>query len=127
MNIANLDLHARGQTALGNFPTTVGIGAQVSLFNEDKADGSAIGLGGYAHVKIPEVPGLGVKAALHFAPSITSFNDLEQFFRADVKVTYRVIQNADIYLGYRSVIGDIRGSGNQSLDENAHVGFMIMF
>ncbi|MBK8970234.1 MAG: hypothetical protein IPM37_02260 [Hahellaceae bacterium] len=127
MNIANIDIHARGQTALGNFPTTVGIGAQVSMYEEDKIDGGAIGIGGYAHVKIPEVPGLGIKAAAHFAPSITSFNDLEQFFRADVKVTYRVIQNADIYVGYRSVIGDIRGRGNESLDENAHVGFMLMF
>jgi hypothetical protein len=127
VHIGNIDLHARGQTAIGNLPTTVGIGAQLSFFDENDLDGSALGLGGYAHVKIPEVPGLGIKAAVHFAPSITSFGDTDMFWRTDIKATYRVIQNADIYVGYRNVRADLNESGDHSLDENAHVGFTVMF
>ena len=127
VHIGNVDLHARGQTALGNLPTTVGIGAQMSFFDEDRLDGYALGLGGYAHLKIPEVPGLGFKAAVHYAPSITTFSDAEQFLRTDLKVTYRVIQNADVYVGYRNVRVDIENQGHRSLDENVHLGFMIIF
>lgn len=127
IHIGNIDLHARGQTALGNLPTTVGIGAQTAFFDEDKKDGSALALGGYAHVKIPEVPGLGFRAAVHFAPSITTFGDAEQYLRTDLKMTYRVIPNADVHLGFRSVRADIQDRGNESLDDSWNLGFTVQF
>ncbi|WLQ14615.1 YfaZ family outer membrane protein [Hahella aquimaris] len=126
-HLLNGDLHARGQTAIGNLPTTVGIGAQLDVFTESDVDGSAIALGGYAHIKIPSVPGLGLKVAGHFAPSITSFQDAEQFSRFDVKTTYRVIPNADIYLGYRVIKADIERHDDITLDEGLNVGFALQF
>ncbi len=126
-NVANLDMHARGQTAIGNLPTTVGVGARLSTFQEDDLDGTAVGLGGYAHVKVPEVPGLGFKAGFHLAPAITSFSDIERFYRTDIRATYRVIQSADIYGGYRSIRAKIESGDEETLDESFHLGFTLFF
>ncbi|OZG70517.1 hypothetical protein BTA51_25630 [Hahella sp. CCB-MM4] len=126
-HIFNADFHARGQTAIGNLPTTVGVGVQGTIFDEDNLDGSALGLGGNAHIKIPAVPGLGLKAALHYAPSITSFGDIDRLVRFDSRVTYRIIQNADIYAGYRIVRTKVENAGNETLDENVHLGFTLQF
>lgn len=125
--IANLDFHALGQTVLGNMPTTVSIGARGIYFDEDAADGAAVALGGGAHVKIPAVPGMGVKLTTHFAPQITSFGDAENLLLTELRATYRVIQNADIYAGYRVVRARLEDSGSQSIDENLHVGFTLIF
>src|SRR5690606_27117380 len=57
-HIGNADFHARGRTALGNLPATVGVGVQLNVFEADPIDGGALGIGGYTHLKIPTVPGL---------------------------------------------------------------------
>ncbi|WP_020409632.1 YfaZ family outer membrane protein [Hahella ganghwensis] len=126
-HIINADFHARGQTAIGNLPTTVGVGIQASTFDEDGLDGTGLGLGGTAHIKFPAVPGLGFKAAAHYAPSITSFGDIDRFVRFDSRVTYRIIQNADIYAGYRIVRTKVENAGSETLDENVHLGFTLQF
>lgn len=125
--IANLDFHALGQTVLVNMPTTVLIGARAIYFDEDEGDGGGLALGGGAHVKIPQVPGMGVKATGHIAPQITSFGEAERILRTDIRATYRVIQNADIYAGYRAIRARLEDSGSQSVDENIHIGFMLIF
>lgn len=126
-HVANLDVHARGRTVLGNLPTTVGIGLQGSAYDEGPVDGGALALGGYAQVQIPSVPGLSVRAGLHFAPSITSFGDSDNFFRWEASVGYRLIQHADVYLGYRQVKTNLEDGPNITLTEDILVGFRLLF
>lgn len=126
-NVVNGDLHARGQTVLGNLPTTVGVGGRLSYLNEDRIDGAALAFGGFAHIKIPEVPGLGFKGSFHLAPSITSFSDVTQFMRTDIRATYRVIQNADVYAGYRNIRAEIAEIRKVTVDEAWHLGFTLHF
>ncbi len=44
-------------------------------WDQSRADGGAVGLGGFATVNIPDVPGLSFTGGLHYAPSILSFGD----------------------------------------------------
>jgi len=127
VKLINVDFHALGQTVIGNMPTTVNIGARVLYFDDDPADGGGLGLGGGAHVKIPQVPGLGVKASAHFAPQITTFGDSERLIRAEVRTTYRIIQNTDIYAGYRVIRAEDKDGDDYSIDENVHIGFTFIF
>jgi|SRR5690554_2279490 len=126
-HIANLDFHARGRTAIGNLPTTVGIGAQFNWFDEDPVDGGAIGIGGFTRINIPTVPGLGVNLSAYYAPSITSFGDADHFYRWDANLTYRIIQNADVYLGYREVRVDLEHASYITLNDGLIAGFTIHF
>lgn len=126
-HIFDLQAHAQGQTVLGNMPVTVGIGAQYNYFDEENFDGSAIAVGGFAHLKLPAVPGLGLRASLHYAPTVTSFGDADEMLRSDVRVTYRVIQNAEVYAGFRSVRTGIDGRDDISLDDSAMLGFTLFY
>ena len=126
-DVGYAEFHARGRTALGNLPTTVGIGLQFNAFDDDKADGTAVAIGGYTHLKIPSVPGLGFNLGAHFAPSITSFGDSDHYLHWDAKFTYRVIQTADIYAGYRQIKLGREHDSVISLAEGAMVGFRLYF
>ncbi len=127
-HIANLDFHAQGRTALGNLPATAGIGTRVIGWDDDGLDGGAIGLGGFGTLNIPNVPGLSLHGSLHYAPSILAFGDSDDMTSLELRASYRVIRNAEVFAGYRYLntdLDDIRGDLN--LDEGVLAGMKIYF
>ncbi|HET8848520.1 MAG TPA: YfaZ family outer membrane protein [Marinobacter sp.] len=129
-HIANLDFHAQGRTALGNLPTTAGIGLRgVGYDDDNNVDGGAVGLGGFATVNIPDVPGLSIGGSLHYAPSILSFGDSDDMTSVELRGSYRVIRNAEVFAGYRYLNTelDFRGSPDVNLDEGVMAGIKIFF
>ncbi|WP_148863399.1 YfaZ family outer membrane protein [Marinobacter fonticola] len=126
-HIANIDLHAQGRTAIGNLPTTAGIGMRAIGWDDDHVDGGAIGLGGFANMNIPNVPGLSVGGSLHYAPSILSFGDSDDMTSFEARVSYRVIRNAEIFGGYRYLNTELDPSGDINLDEGLMAGMKIFF
>ncbi|UZE95181.1 YfaZ family protein [Alkalimarinus alittae] len=126
-HIINIDMHAKGQTAIGNLPTTVGVGVQATGFDDKQIDGGALGLGGFARLNLPSVPGLSFEGALHYAPSILSFGDADDLTRFKAQVNYRVIQNADVFLGYHFLNTDLEHSNDVTLDEGIFAGMKLLF
>ncbi|MAA66136.1 MAG: hypothetical protein CL581_15340 [Alteromonadaceae bacterium] len=126
-HIVNLDLHAQGRTALGNLPTTAGIGVKALGWDDDDLDGGAVGIGGFATVNIPNVPGLSVNGALHYAPNILSFGDSEDMTSLEARVSYRVIRNAEVFGGYRYLNTDLDPHGDINLDEGVMAGIKLYF
>ena len=126
-HIGNLDFHAQGRTALGNLPTTAGIGLRSLAWDDDNLDGAALGLGGFATVNIPDVPGLSFTGGLHFAPSILSFGDSDDMTSLELRASYRVIRNAEVFAGYRYLNTDLDGKGDIDLDEGIMAGIKLFF
>lgn len=129
-HIVNLDFHAQGRTALGNLPTTAGVGLRgISYDDDDRSDGGGLGLGGFASINIPQVPGLSLNADLHYAPSILSFGDIESLISTSANLSYRVIRNAEFFGGYRYLNADLegRGNGDFTLDSGVMAGLKILF
>ncbi|WP_417530921.1 YfaZ family outer membrane protein [Marinobacter lipolyticus] len=128
-HIGNVDFHAQGRTALGNLPTTAGIGLRAIGWDDDDLDGGAVGLGGFATVNIPDVPGLSVTGGLHYAPSILSFGDSEDMTSFELRGSYRVIRNAEVFAGYRYLNTDLDSPlrGDVNLDEGVMAGMKIFF
>ena len=128
-HIGNVDFHAQGRTALGNLPTTAGIGLRGIAWDDDQVDGGAVGLGGFTTVNIPDVPGLSVSGSLHYAPSILSFGDSDNMTSVELRGSYRVIRNAEVFAGYRYLNTelDFRGSPDINLDEGVMAGMKIFF
>lgn len=126
-HIFNLDLHAQGRTAIGNLPTTAGIGFRGISWDDDNLDGGAIGLGGFATMNIPNVPGLSVNGSLHYAPSILSFGDSDSLTSLETRVSYRVIRNAEVFGGYRYLNTDLDPRGDINLDEGLMAGMKLYF
>ncbi len=127
-HIFNGDFHAQGQTALGNLPTTAGLGFRGLAWDDDHLDGGAVGLGGFATVNIPTVPGLSFTGSAHYAPSILSFGDSDDMTNLEVRASYRVIRNAEVFAGYRYVNTEIDGSNADiNLDEGVLAGLKIYY
>lgn len=127
INILNLDLHTKGQTAIANLPTTVGIGFQANLFKEDELKGSAIGIGGSVRVNLPETPGLSIETALHYAPEVLAFGDSDEFRRFRLQLNYRIIENADLSVGYRYLNVGIEDADNHTFESGAFLGVKLSF
>lgn len=129
-HIANFDFHATGRTAVGNLPTTAGLGVRtVGWDDDDGADGGAAGLGGFATMNIPAVPGLSFSGAAYYAPSILSFGDSEDMTNLELRGSYRVIRNAEVFAGYRYLNTDLdnHGSSDLDLDDGLMAGIKILF
>ena len=128
-HIGNVDFHAQGRTALGNLPTTAGIGLRGVGWDDDHLDGGAVGVGGFATVNIPDVPGLSFGGSLHYAPSILSFGDSDEMTSLELRASYRVIRNAEVFAGYRYLNTelDFAGSPDVNLDEGLLAGMKIFF
>ena len=128
INILNIDLHTKGQTAIANLPTTIGIGFQANLFKEDVFKGSAVAIGGSMRVNIPDAPGLSLETALHYAPSVLSLGDSDEFRRFRLQVHYRIIESADISLGYRYLnVGIEENNENHTFESGAFLGLKLTF
>ncbi|OEY65181.1 YfaZ family outer membrane protein [Marinobacter sp. X15-166B] len=126
-HIGNVDFHAQGRTALGNLPTTAGIGMRAVGWDDDRLDGGAVGLGGFATVNIPTLPGFSVHGSAHYAPSILSFGDTDSLTSLELRASYRVIRNAELFGGYRYLKSDFDGPGSIKLDKGLLAGLKIYF
>jgi hypothetical protein len=129
VDILNVDFHAQGRTAIGNLPTTAGLGVRALAWDADSLDGGALALGGFATVNIPKVPGLSFSGAAHYAPSILSFGDSDSLTSLELRTSYRVIRNAEVFAGYRYLATDLDEphSGNAHLDKGLLAGMRIFF
>ncbi len=130
LDILNLDFHAQGRTAVGNLPTTAGLGMRGYAWDADNSlDGGAIGLGGFATMNIPKVPGLSVTGSLHYAPSILSFGDSDDLTNLELRASYRVIRNAELFAGYRYLNTELDSPfrGDVDLDDGVLAGMKIYF
>jgi len=128
VNILNTDLHAKGQTAIGNLPMTIGIGLQGNFFKKDDFKGSALGLGGSVRINIPEAVGLSIETALHYSPEVLSFGEADEFKRFRVQANYHIIQNADISAGYHYInVGNEDTKSNNTLESGLFLGMKLKF
>ena len=127
VHVGNLDFHAQGRTAMGNLPTTAGLGFRAIGWDTDRLDGGAVGLGGFATVNIPDAPGLSFTGGLHYAPSILAFGDSEDMTSLELRANYRVIRNAEIFAGYRYLNTDLENRRDINLDEGVIVGMKLFF
>jgi len=126
-NIINADIHAKGQTALGNLPATVSIGLQGNAFKQGSFKGTAIGLGGSIRVNIPQTPGLSVESALHYAPNVLAFGDADEFSRFRLQTNYRLIENADVSFGYQYLNAGFSKGPNHTFESGVFLGLKMKF
>ena len=127
-HIANLDFHAQGRTAIGNLPATAGVGMRAMYFYDSPLEGGGVGLGGYTRLNIPQVPGLSVGGSLHYSPTVLSYGDSDGMWNFESTVNYRVIRNAEFFIGYRYVATELEErSRDLRLEEGFLAGLRMYF
>ncbi|HCW91714.1 MAG TPA: hypothetical protein DHU56_16935, partial [Marinobacter sp.] len=89
--------------------------------------GGAAMPGGFATLNIPKVPGLSFTGRLHYAPSILSFGDSDDMTSLELRASYRIIRNAELFGGYRYLNTDFDGAGDRDLDKGILAGMKLFF
>jgi hypothetical protein len=127
INISSLNVHTKGQTVIGNLPTSVALGLQGVYMKEDKFKGSAIAFGGSMRINLPSTPGLSVEGQAHYAPDIVAFGDSDSYTKLRTQINYRVIRSADISAGYQYLRSGVKNGGHRTFESGLYLGLKIVF
>ena len=128
INISNVNLHTKGQTAIANMPTTVMLGLEATHIKEGRFKGSALAFGGNVRVNIPASPGLSTELRLHYAPDIVAYGDSDRYTHIRGQLNYRIIESADISAGYQYLNTGIKSDNkDRTFESGLYVGLRLSF
>lgn len=106
------------------------LGARLYAYDFGDENGMAVAFGGLYYHAIPQAKRFSLGGHVWFAPEVTSFGDTEQLYEVGFRGAYRVINNTDIFAGYRLVKGKFKHSGikyKENLESSIHLGFRLNF
>lgn len=119
-----------------NNPISGTLGAKLFTLDFDDAnpkdnhnndgEGQGLALGGKVSVAFTER--FNVEADLHFAPSVTSFGDVDNMVMFGTRVSANLFQGTSVFLGYRNVKASMNNSDDKAkLHEGLFAGLRINF
>ncbi|WP_051207277.1 YfaZ family outer membrane protein [Saccharospirillum impatiens] len=105
-----------------------GIGFKGFLFDAGEP-GFALGVGGFLRWQPDFMNGLGTEAQLYYAPDILSFGDVVAFQEVIARVTYKVLPQARVFVGWHDIAGYYRDTtgGPSRIDNTFNVGFRMNY
>ncbi len=98
----------------------------VGLFNDHK-NSAVIALGGSVNAALPMVPKLYLGAHAWYAPSVVSFNQVKNFRDVGAQLSYRLLDNAALFVGYRYVQVNYDKQVNMKLFKGTQAGIQLTF
>ena len=103
-----------------------GLGIKGFLYDSyDPAFSAAVG--GFFRYSPDFFNGLGFEGMLYYSPDVISFNDTRSFYELVARVTYKVMPQARVFLGYQDVTADYEDGGEQPIDRAFTIGFRINY
>ncbi len=90
--------------------------------------GQGLAIGGALSMKLGN--SLCLEGNIHYAPSVTSFKKVEKLEQWGAQLIYEVMQNANVFVGYRNVDVELKDSHNNKeieLHQGGYVGLSIKF
>lgn len=107
------------------------LGAKVSFASLDNAvvdeNIQALALGGEVIFTVPDVPEVSLEVGIYYAPAITLSDDLDYLSDVNLRVSYKLIENGSVYVGYRNIKAAHDNGADYTIDSGAHVGFQFSF
>jgi len=111
---------------------TTGLGAKAVVFRVDgpgdDPKGGALALGGFIHHTFENADLLSVRGDFYYGPSVVNFGDSDRYLEYSVRVEYALLENANVYLGYRKIDLELDNNlGSGDLEKGAHLGINLQF
>lgn len=103
----------------------IAMGMRLVYATPGDLDMGALAFGG--RMRFSPVPRLGIGGHIYYAPDITSFMDSKSYQELGVRLDYQLLPQAFVYVGYRNIEVDFGGPTDWELDDEAHVGFKMLF
>ena len=94
----------------------------------NSVSGVALSFGGAFYHIVPGAAHVSLGGYAWAAPQVTSFGDTEYLYEAGARIAYRVIQNTDVFFGYRYLhLKSDDKDFNDPLEDGFHLGFRLNF
>ena|SRR5690554_2228823 len=103
-----------------------GIGGKGFLFKVLEENTSvAVGLGGFVRHNPPQLNWVGAEVSAYYALPVLAFGDLSDFFDVQARLTYLVLPQARLFVGY----SDSRANYEREriLDSTVTIGFRVRY
>lgn len=116
-----------GDTGAKNVNLVAGLGLRALVTDSQSNQGTAVAFGGQLEAKLPFANRINTRVSAYYAPSMTSFSDLESYREVAASIGYEVIRNGTVYGGWRNVREDFDLAGKYTVDNGFHAGFRLTF
>lgn len=105
------------------------VGARLYAYSAPNSNsGAALSFGGLFYHVLPGASHVSLGGYGWVAPKVTSFGDTEYIYEFGGRIAYRVIQNTDVFLGYRNLyLKSDDGSFKDAIEDGFHIGFRLNF
>ncbi len=107
-------------------PFKIGVGGKLYSYFNDYSDSGALGIGGFVRFAPTELAGLGIAGHAYYAPSVLSFHTTENLVDLGLRIEYRLLPTALVYLGYRFVEAT-DNDVDLEITKAGHLGLRINF
>lgn len=87
----------------------------------------AAGIGLEARYLPPQLMGVGVDARLTYGPDIFTFGDADNYLESGLGLSYQVLPNARLTLGYQHIRAGLENHHSYRLDDTIRVGVTLDF
>lgn len=124
---AHVGVLMAGDVGLSEVNLAAGIGGRMLYSKLGSSGGGALALGGQVEARPASFNRLGLSATSYYAPSITSFGDLNRYMENTVSLDYEVIHGGSVYGGYRNIKQEMGNSGNVTVDNGLNLGVRLKF
>jgi hypothetical protein len=126
IDVASVGIYGGGrQGAAGAF-----IGAKAFWLNADGPDGQGIAIGGALSYEL--FPRVTIEGNAHYAPSVTSYKDIDHYTEWGARLTLQLLPSANIFAGFRDINVDVNDGphGHTSqvdVTRGGYAGFTLYF
>jgi hypothetical protein len=120
-------LYVAGFADQGASTLEVALGGRLLVAETEVEDGSALAVGGSIDYALPKIERLALGAFLFYAPSSTSFGDVDEMLDVGASVGYRVLESSTLFLTVTSVDVQFDSGAEVEVDRGIHVGFRTSF
>ena len=106
----------------------VSVGARVyaAFLNTENEDTLGVGFGGEAEWFFTRDRRTSLTATAFYTPDILTFGIADNVTDYSVRLTTRIRENTDVFVGYRSLEFETR-VGDREVDDHLHIGFRRVF
>lgn len=105
-----------------------GVGARGVLFDADPGlNGGALALGGTISARLPDFDRLGARLTVYYAPDVSAFGDLADYFEYGIGLDYQLIRQAFVVAGYRQIRLGISDAPRIDIESGGYAGLRLVF
>ncbi|MCZ6499533.1 MAG: YfaZ family outer membrane protein [Gammaproteobacteria bacterium] len=127
--VIGMGVNVTGFASSGQSPVEAGLGVKLVYADSDNfgRDGGAVAPGGFVSYTFPNSNRFTLYGHLYFAPDILTFGDNETYREIELRLYYSVIDDAELFLGFRNIHVAYDLVPNVNFDTGLNIGIKMRF